>query len=300
MTMPTSKMSPCSICDKPVELRFFYCTRCRLLIGNRFDRLLIRPAFRAAYDKSCDRFRCFYSNIVLEEKDPLSPWYVSADHFQPGLKKLVICAQLFNEMKRALTGDEFVRVVPALDDHFQGIRPFTRNVIGFIAWNRAAIQTLPRRLAPWELPSRAVLGCPACGRPPFPGSMYCATCRSFIFSRLKVAARAAALKRAWDEERQAFLCYYTGLPLDVSDPRSPWYLVFDHLIPGQKGDIVACAFWVNAMKTFLTEAQFRAVIHPLSEHIRHGTPFDKGVLDERSYRLTARRVGGKRPLAHSL
>jgi hypothetical protein len=300
MTMTASNISPCIVCDKPAKLRCFYCLRCRAIIGNRVDRLLFRLALRDSYDRDADRFRCGYSHVILDEEDPDSPFYITADHVIPGLKRYIVCARLFNDMKSALTGDEFIRVVPALDDHFLGIRLFERDVIGFIAWNRTAVQGHPRGLASWELPSRAVLGCAVCGRPPFPKSIYCATCRGFIFSRGEVLARVAALKRAWNPKLQAFICYYTGVPLDVSDPKSPWYLVFDHLVPGQKGNIVACAFWVNAMKTFLTEAQFRAVIHALSEHIRRGTPFDKSVLDEKQYRMAVRMVGGTGPFARRL
>ena len=269
-------------------------------MGNRFDRLLLRPAFRDAYDKPIDSFRCFYSHAILELRDRYSIWYVSADHFVPGKKRYVITCRLFNDMKSALTGTEFLVAVPALDDHFRGIKQFDRGIIRFEAWNRSApLLSLPRTVAPWELSRRAVTACTICGHPTFPGSIYCPVCRSFVYSRWEVAARAAALKRAWNEKLQAFLCYYTGLPLNVTDPKSPWYLVFDHLIPGQKGNLVACAFWVNAMKTFLTEKEFRAVIHSLTEHLRHGTPFDKSLIDEKRFRLAARRLGGKRPALRS-
>ena len=290
--MPAPAPRLCTVCDTPVGMRKFLCLRCKAIVGNRFDRLLFRLALRNSLDKSIGRFRCRYSGAILEETcDLYNPWYLTADHVVPGQKELAIAAYLINDMKSGLTADEFLTVVPALDDHFLGIRPFDRDIIEFSAWNNIAeFKPAPRRPGRWELSRIPVTACTICGRPPLKNSFYCAICRNIIYQRWEIAARAAALKRAWNPQRQAFICYYTGAVLDVTDPNSPWFIVFDHLIPGKKNDLEACAFWVNAMKTCLTETEFRAVVHSLSEHIRHGAPFDKSLVDDRRFRLAARRL----------
>jgi hypothetical protein len=249
------------------------------------------PALQDALDRTINRFRCRYCNAVLNETgDPYHPFYLTVDHVVPGEEAIVISSFLMNDMKSDLTGDEFITVVPALDDTLLGIAPFNKKIIAFRTWNRVApTLAAPRRLAPWEISRAPAVACAVCGRPPFPGSIYCPICRGIIFQRWEIAARAAALKRAWNEKLQAFICYYTGAILNVTDPNSPWFIVFDHLIPGQKGNIVACAAWINAMKTYLTETEFLAVIHSLAEHIRHGTPFDTSLMNARRY-ASARRV----------
>jgi hypothetical protein len=50
------------------------------------------------------------------------------------------------------------------------------------------------------------------------------------------------------------------------------------------------ASWVNRMKTYLTEMEFRAVLLQLADHIRRGTPFDTRVVVSGRFALTARRV----------
>jgi hypothetical protein len=71
--------------------------------------------------------------------------------------------------------------------------------------------------------------------------------------------------------------------------KSPWYITFDHRIPGKPGDLVVAAFWVNRMKTYLTEEEFRAVVMELADHIRSGTEFNKAVVDAARYRISAMR-----------
>jgi hypothetical protein len=296
--MPGLPTSACVVCEKPVKLRCFYCLRCKAIVGNRVDKLLFRAALHDSHDKAIDRFRCAVSGAVLDETGPYGPYYITANHVYPGRKEIVITGRLFNDMQNALTLDEFVTVVPALDDTLRGIAPFDKNIIRFVAWDRmpaAARLSARLPLASWERTPKPVPACVICGHEPYPGSQYCATCRHFIYCRDEFFARVLALKASWDPVLQAFICRYTGVPLDVADPKSPWYLAFDHLVPGQKGNIAACAFWVNEMKYYLTEAQFRAVIHSLAEHFRHGTEFDRSLVNAGMYAMAARRVGGNLP-----
>jgi hypothetical protein len=83
---------------------------------------------------------------------------------------------------------------------------------------------------------------------------------------------------AWDPVRQGFVCRYSGVLLDYVNRQSPWYMTFDHRFPGMKGNMVACAAWINYMKTYLTDEQFRAVLKGLADHFREGKAFDGALL----------------------
>ena len=124
----------------------------------------------------------------------------------------------------------------------------------------------------------------------FPKSMYCPRCRRFITTQRENAARRIAMTAAWNAKLRAFLCHYTGLKVEELDFTDLWYLSFDHVIPGKLGDLVVAALWVNRMKSFLTEAEFRAVLKQLADRFRHGTPFDTGVIDHRRFASRARRL----------
>ena len=285
---------PCIVCHLPTAHNSIYCPRHRKfgrLAADNQSLLAIRDAMVEGWRKDLDGFVCRYSGVLLDELTPKSPWYVSFDHIVPGQPRLATTAYLFNWMKNALTGDEFTTVVPELGDHFENGKPFNKSIIPFACWNHSIKfhTLLPRRVAPWEFPSRGVLDCVVCHGPLFPRSMYCARCRRFITTERDDAARRIAMIIAWCKEQNGFLCRYTGVKVDELDFRSPWYLNFDHITPGRK-DLVVAASWVNRMKSCLTEPEFRAVIKSLAGHIRNGTPFDTGVVSSHRFALTARRL----------
>ena len=90
-------------------------------------------------------------------------------------------------------------------------------------------------------------------------------------------ARRQALKEAWNRGQDGFMCRYTGVKLDENDTKDPWYLSFDHRVPGQKGDLAVTARVVNTVKATLTATQFPKVIEALARHL-DGEPFDKGII----------------------
>jgi hypothetical protein len=97
------------------------------------------------------------------------------------------------------------------------------------------------------------------------------------------------MKRAWNKERGGFVCFITGVLLELDDFHGPWYITFDHPTPGEKDRVEVEASWVNGMKTNLTESQFRAIIRELSRHFRTGAPFDVTVVDGGAWMRMARR-----------
>ena len=50
------------------------------------------------------------------------------------------------------------------------------------------------------------------------------------------------------------------------------------------GFLAVCAAWINYMKTYLTEEQFRAILKEMADHFRYGTPFDGNALEVLSYK----------------
>ena len=60
----------------------------------------------------------------------------------------------------------------------------------------------------------------------------------------------AVVKAIWEHIRKyGYVCYYTGMPLDLENRKSPLYLLFDHWIPGDPSKVVICANVVNEMKS---------------------------------------------------
>ena len=135
--------------------------------------------------------------------------------------------------------------------------------------------------------------CIVCRNPAALRCLYCPRCRKF--GRLaaddqSLLAIREALIRAWNAQQNGFICHYTGIKLEELDFQSPWYLTFDHRIPDKSGDLVVAALWVNRMKTYLTEEEFRAVVRELANHIRSGSRFNKAVVDAARYRISAMRT----------
>ena len=65
--------------------------------------------------------------------------------------------------------------------------------------------------------------------------------------------------------------------LEEKDFRSPWYLVFDHVVPGGTR-LEVTASWVNGMKADMTFDGFRAFVRELARVLRTGEEFDVTVL----------------------
>lgn len=83
-------------------------------------------------------------------------------------------------------------------------------------------------------------------------------------------------KAIWDYIRKnGYVCYYTGMRLDLEDPKSPWYLVFDHCTPQDPKKVVITSFLLNDMKSDLTENEFWYIIGQLADFRRKGTSVRK-------------------------
>jgi len=65
--------------------------------------------------------------------------------------------------------------------------------------------------------------------------------------------------------------------LEEKDFHDPWYIVFDHVIPGGTR-LEVTASWVNGMKSDMTFEGFRAFVRELERVLRTGEAFDVRVL----------------------
>jgi hypothetical protein len=108
---------------------------------------------------------------------------------------------------------------------------------------------------------------------------YCPRCGIHIDPRRERLASALALKAAFDKKTNRFICFYTGVALEETDRTSPWYLTFDHRIPGQKGDLVVCARWINNMKCTFSDKEFKAISIELDRSHKAKEPFNMAVAE---------------------
>jgi hypothetical protein len=288
--MPGPVTHPCPACKRPAKTRSRYCARCGKIMDRARISLpvaLILAALIDAYDSATDSFHCYYTGVILDTNNPKSPFYLVFDHLDPGQNKIVACARVINEMKKDLLEKEFRIIVPALSDHMENGTPFDPDCIGFEKWKRAPIAIPARRAVLSRIPS----GCHVCGGKRLKSGWYCARCRRLVRGGCHDnTIKEAALKDALDEERNGFVCHYTHILLDDRAPKRPCSVSFDHMTPGQRKQVV-CAYFINCMKTNLTDTEFRAVLRELTNHWRHGRPFDTGVINKRRFaRMAARRL----------
>lgn len=268
----------CHVCERAAKPRAHYCPRCREYIYHKPEHLARKQAMKLAYDKAQDAFICHYTGILLDEHKPHTPWNLTFDHVIPGKKggRLVVASSLINDMKSDMSEDEFIAVIREFAS-YKTTGSFNKDAIHLEHWYRLV---RPSRLGQGPFPSSrgtAIIECVVCHKPSLPGTIYCERCRKFVFGKYEHMARQLALKASWNQQQDGFLCHYTGVRLDENDPKSPWYVSFDHSIPGKKGRLVVCARFINTLKANLTETQFLAVMAELAKHL-DGAPFDKGVL----------------------
>lgn len=115
------------------------------------------------------------------------------------------------------------------------------------------------------------MACQICSAKRHPQATLCKGCKKICDrldtrpgARKDTAARLRALESAWDADAKAFRCHYSGVVLD-DVAQSPWHVVLDHRTPRDDSDIVVCSALVNAMKSNLTEEEFRSVVIQLAE-----------------------------------
>ena len=280
----------CYACSRPTPPRQRYCSRCRFYVVGRKEQLKRRAAMREAYDPALDAYRDHWSGVPLDGRDSTGPFRMGFDHLVPvRSSRLVVCSDLSNLMKTELGPEEFRLAVAELTAHHNGA-PFRRDLIKFEYWDLRSPKPGARDRSRGRLTNENVEECVVCGDPPVRWSYYCERCRRFLVTRgYDRSHHVRALREAWDPKIRRFRCHYTGAWLDDADPMSPWYLTYDHRVPGRAGSIAVAAAWVNAMKTALSEQEFWAVVAEYDKFLNRGGEFDRDVVEFKYWRRARRR-----------
>ena len=100
--------------------------------------------------------------------------------------------------------------------------------------------------------------CCICGKPVWSKkSTYCLPCAQFG-RRMRIKRfPIKTVKEIWKYiHKNGFVCYYTQMPLELKNTKSPYYAVFDHWIPNNDKKVVLTTALFNDMKTDLSEKEF--------------------------------------------
>jgi hypothetical protein len=123
--------------------------------------------------------------------------------------------------------------------------------------------------------------CEVCSRPSGLRK-YCATCERLLESakRHGIARDAAVevLVDRWDEERQAFVCKYTNVPMTTTGGarNATW----EHATPQDNSDVTLAAALINRAKVDLNVDQWHHLIRALYATRIEDQPFDETVFPE--------------------
>jgi hypothetical protein len=100
------------------------------------------------------------------------------------------------------------------------------------------------------------------------------------------------VKKIWEYvKKYGYICYYTGMRLDMEDPHSPWFCVFDHWAPHDPRKIVITSALINGMKTDLAEEEFWWITHALANFKRNQIPLRKRKLRYWDHKYTFEEQG---------
>ena len=116
--------------------------------------------------------------------------------------------------------------------------------------------------------------CDICGKPVFSNnSDHCRRCAVFVRCMDQRGIHADAAKKIKAHlKRHGFVCQYTRRKLNLTNPQSPFYFVFDHQIPGDERTVVLTFALLNEMKSDMTWKEFKYYLRQLYNNIFFGTP----------------------------
>jgi hypothetical protein len=255
----------CRGCGKRIRISLFkYCPDCSIIANRLYQEHFTPEAKKGfwAYLRKHGR-RCSLSGMLLQIDDDTSPWYLVFSRLNPKDKsKILPVSALVNAIKSFLLKKEFWYYVLAIDDHRKKHLKVKR--IPLVNWHGLNV-------------SKDCKVCDGCRRAAaLKGRKYCANCARIAYRMKRARFPREAVNGVWEYIRKyGFVCYYTGMELDLDDPKSPWYLVFDHWIPRDPRKIVITSAVVNIMKNDLLEEEFWSFISRLANYHRYGTPVRK-------------------------
>lgn len=268
-------VKPCCICGKPVSSNHSrFCRICSRLAFRMKIRRFPPQAVEGVWDQvRATGHRCYYTNMPLEMDDTKSPWFCVFDHLIPlDPRKIVLTSALFNGMKSALSEKEFWNIVEQLDDCKHKHKKFKKIRLAYWRhfFRRKGHGPGAGRRPISARPKVRGKKCCICGRPVFNvRSKYCLRCSRFAH-RLELKGFALKTVAAiWDYVRKyGYVCYFTGLLLDMGNDRSPWYCDFNCLTPHDPSKVVLSCSLISEMKSDLSEKEFWYYIRQLANYKR--------------------------------
>lgn len=205
-------------------------------------------------------------------KDIKSPWYLQFDHWIPrDSKKVVITSTLINEMKSDQSEEEFWDFVIQLDNYKK--KHIKIKTGPLVYWYRLH----PPIVSPLKTPKKQSSQCVICGNPVFSTySKYCKICSNFEIRLKSKSFPRKTVSDVWQYVRQnGYVCYYTGMPLNMLDRHNPWYCVLSPLKPNDPKKVVITTYLLFVMKSKLSEKEFWSFIDQLAKHKKQGTKVKK-------------------------
>ena len=121
--------------------------------------------------------------------------------------------------------------------------------------------------------------CCLCGsKPAFSkNSIYCRDCSYFCarMSNSRFSPKARKSLRNYVRRRGGFYCFYTEQELDVFNESNPYFLEFDHFVPGDPRKIVMTSAWINEMKGDMAFKEFKRSVVQLFNYWFKGIKIKK-------------------------
>ena len=127
------------------------------------------------------------------------------------------------------------------------------------------------------MPKKTIKKCCECGKRVFSAkSIYCRTCSHFSARMSDERFSPEIRESLWKYIRKyGYVCYYTGQELNVFDKSDPYFLEFDHMVPGDPRKIVITSAWINEMKGDLAIKEFKGSIVQLYNYWFKGIKMKK-------------------------
>lgn len=132
---------------------------------------------------------------------------------------------------------------------------------------------------------RPSVTCKVCGEPSSseePTEYLCARCKKVLgpknLKAEKKAARFRHMCKQWKRHGE-FRCHYTGVKLELDDPKHIRYREWEHATPGDEQSVVLATALVNRMKCYLNADEFKGMVVALAEHFADpSTPFNESAI----------------------
>ena len=113
------------------------------------------------------------------------------------------------------------------------------------------------------VPKKLKKKCCKCGKPVFSiKSIYCRECSHFSARMSDERVSPEVRQDLWKyvSKYRGYYCFYTGMKLNVFDKADPYFLEFDHLVPGDPRKIVMTSAWFNELKGDLALREFKGSV----------------------------------------